>query len=76
MNQMRQLKRPYFLLEATYEVAEAKYVGMGCGMPPVCFVCRKGTDGPRMGAAECLCGECYKAIESNRNEVRRAMVPN
>jgi len=64
MNQepTRHLKRPYFLLEGVSDVPESRYQGMKVGLPPVCCVCRRGTDGPSSGCAECVCFECYELI--------------
>ena len=59
---MRQLRRPYLLLGEVYEVPESRYHGMKVGLPPICLVCQRGTDGPPSGCAECICFECYELI--------------
>jgi hypothetical protein len=60
----RRLARPYFLLHEVSEVPEERYHGMKVGLPPVCCVCRRGTDGPTSGSAECVCCECYELIRN------------
>lgn len=62
---MRKLKRPYMTLQFVDEVPEARYHGMKVGLPPICFCCRRGTDGPASGSAECLCAECYELIRTH-----------
>jgi hypothetical protein len=59
---MRQLKRPYFELEGVSEVPEKMFHGMKVGLPPICIVCRRGTDGPARGCSKCVCFECYELI--------------
>lgn len=68
--QTRILKRPYFLLEGVSEVTEARYHGMKVGMPPICCVCRRGTDGPASGCAEAVCFECYELIRGKASYLR------
>ena len=68
--QTRILKRPYFLLLGVPEVPEALYHGMKVGMPPICCVCRRETDGPASGCAEAVCFECYELIRGKASYLR------
>ena len=73
--QTRALKRPYFLLEGVSEVPEARYHGMKVGMPPICCVCCRGTDGPASGCAEAVCFECYELIRGKASYLRSLSEP-
>lgn len=59
---MKQLARPYFLLDGVSEVPLSRYLGMKVGLPPICICCRRATDGPASGCAEVLCFECYELV--------------
>lgn len=59
---VKRLSRPYFLLDGVSDVPLSSYRGMKVGLPPICCVCRRGTDGPPSGCAECVCFECYELI--------------
>lgn len=67
---VRRLNRPYFELVGVSEVPESQYHGMRVGLPPICCVCRCGTDGPRKGCAECICFECYELIRGKAAYLR------
>ena len=73
--QTRKLKRPYFLLEGVSEVPEEQYHGVKVGMPPICCVCRRGTDGPASGCAEAVCFECYELIRGKASYLRSLREP-
>ena len=59
---VRTLKKPYLQLDLVHEVPDEDYQGMSVGMPPVCIMCKLGTDGPTKHGSECLCLSCYEII--------------